>query len=263
MCKYHYIYKITNKVNQKFYIGRRSTDKQPDHDLYFGSGGKHFKNAIKKYGKENFTKEIIELCPNFEVLCEREIYYIDYFESYREEIGYNKIRVSEGWGVGELNPSFGNSENNPMFGKKGKDNPNTGLKRTPEHIEIIRKTHTGKIVSKKTRKLQSIAASKKTGDKNPFFEKSHTEESKQKIRHTQSKRPMLKCPHCDLESKSDANMKRYHFDNCKKKPGNEKLKFTRNVNIIKCPHCYKEGSSNLMSRYHFDNCKLKEVLVDG
>lgn len=28
-------------------------------------------------------------------------------------------------------------------------------------------------------------------------------------------RPILKCPHCGKESKSNSNMKRYHFDNCK------------------------------------------------
>lgn len=68
---YGYIYRITNKVNGKTYIGQRKLALDKSWRQYMGSGVA-IKDAIKKYGAENFTKEIIEYQWSEVLICLRE-----------------------------------------------------------------------------------------------------------------------------------------------------------------------------------------------
>ncbi|MCC8068781.1 MAG: GIY-YIG nuclease family protein [Ruminococcus sp.] len=84
------IYKITNILNQKVYIGQ-SVDiekRWAEHIRCANNSDKPntIYQAIRKYGVENFTFEVIEECSQ-EKLNEREIYWIDYYNSYYD--GYN------------------------------------------------------------------------------------------------------------------------------------------------------------------------------
>lgn len=82
-----YIYKITNKVNGKSYIGQtRYTVEFRWRQHQHKKDNVYFHNAIHKYGAESFTVETLEEC-DIEILNEREIYYIAKYNTF--ENGYN------------------------------------------------------------------------------------------------------------------------------------------------------------------------------
>lgn len=66
---FYTIYKTTNKINGKFYIGKHQTQKLNDN--YLGSG-KALEIAIKKYGRENFEKRIIFVFEDEKLMNEKE-----------------------------------------------------------------------------------------------------------------------------------------------------------------------------------------------
>jgi group I intron endonuclease len=88
--KMAFIYKTINLVNNKIYIGKAKTN----NPTYFGSGLK-IAAAIKKYGKENFRKIILEECDE-SVVSQREIHWISYYRSTDDSIGYNISQGGEG-----------------------------------------------------------------------------------------------------------------------------------------------------------------------
>ena len=84
----HYVYEITNLVNGKKYIGKRSCRCDIEDDKYMGSGH-YIKRAIKKYGKENFKKEIIKICESEKEAFEYEEMYIRQVKAYDDCNYYN------------------------------------------------------------------------------------------------------------------------------------------------------------------------------
>ena len=83
------IYKITNLVNEKVYIGQAQDIEKRwrEHKCSSKSNNQILYRAIRKYGLENFSFEILEEC-KAEQLNEKENYWIKYFNSQNE--GYNE-----------------------------------------------------------------------------------------------------------------------------------------------------------------------------
>lgn len=119
------IYKITNKVNGKMYIGQHTTEDLDDG--YLGSGT-WVKNAVKKYGEEAFTKEWLEFAENAEDLNYLERMYVD--EEWCDRPDTYNLIVGGGVRVGfkhtykskkimsiKAKERFKDKENHPMYGK--------------------------------------------------------------------------------------------------------------------------------------------------
>jgi hypothetical protein len=95
----HYIiYKTTNLISNKIYIGQHITNNLDDG--YLGSG-KNLKHDIKKYGKENFVKEILFIFDNFEDMDNKEKELVTKEFALREDT-YNIIIGGQGFDVSNM-----------------------------------------------------------------------------------------------------------------------------------------------------------------
>jgi group I intron endonuclease len=152
------IYKITNKINNKVYIGQSINIEK----RFFGEKNgrlpnKHLRSSFKKYGLDNFKFEIIEECNN---LDEREQYWIQHYNSSNRECGYNK--TIGGDADGRLVWDSLDEEEQKKISLEAKER---WEKRSKEWKEQDREWRQKKY----------------KGNGNPFFGKKHTDETKKKM----------------------------------------------------------------------------------
>ena len=109
-----YIYKIINKINGKWYIGK-TNGQDPN---YMGSG-KILKQAYKKYGKENFEKVILETCSSEDELNLREVHWISSTNATTDPMSYNLVEGGTGGDRSKfVDYSAIDRSNNTMVGVK-------------------------------------------------------------------------------------------------------------------------------------------------
>lgn len=85
------IYKITNKINGRVYIGQTIRTLKQRFTAHCTRNGcrSYIGKAIKAHGKDNFTIEEIDTASSLEELNKKEIYWIKYYNSTDLSVGYN------------------------------------------------------------------------------------------------------------------------------------------------------------------------------
>jgi group I intron endonuclease len=98
-----FIYKLTNTVNNKIYIGLTTEKsvaercrKRNAEAKYRDDRKSYILNAIRKHGEKSFVSEIIDTAESLEELKEKEIYYISFYKARDRSIGYNLTDGGEG-----------------------------------------------------------------------------------------------------------------------------------------------------------------------
>lgn len=104
-----YIYKITNNINGKIYIGKTSQNVEKRFKQHIKDSKKHrmekrpLYDAINKYGVGHFSAEMLEECSESDA-CDREQYWIKYYDSYHN--GYNATTGGDGKSWCDYNAIF-------------------------------------------------------------------------------------------------------------------------------------------------------------
>ena len=207
---YHYLYKTTNLLNNKFYVGMHSTSNLEDG--YLGSGT-FLRRSIRKYGKDNFKFEILQFFETREILIEQE-----------------KDLVNNDFIKNQLCMNL-----------------------RPGGTGVDQFTNLGSLRSEETKKKMS---ENNKGDKNPFYNKTHTDESKKKITESGIGRGKGKQRTEETKQKISNTLKgKIILTEERKKEMSNNLR-----KKILCIHCSRLLDSGNYAQYHGEKCKLNILI---
>lgn len=156
---YGYIYITQNTINERLYVGQH----KGKFDKNYHGSGKIINQAIEKYGEENFTTIPIEYCETRSELNEAEKKWIWFFNAIESKLFYNIAKGGEG---GHTIAGYNEEQM-----KRYSENMSKALKGrqfTDEH-------------KKKISESLKNASLKRCGENNPFYGKTHSEETKRRI----------------------------------------------------------------------------------
>lgn len=173
---YGFIYKTTNIINGKIYIGQRVYSVHTYQNDYYLGSGTILKQAIKKYGRENFIREILVECETLDEMNTMEEYYIKLFNSNNREIGYNIF-------IGGKQNGKHSETTRKLLSLRRKQylSTNPDLKRNPHTEETkmkISKVHLGKKMSEESKRKMSLSRIGKPSPKLNIDDEWHRKQSK-------------------------------------------------------------------------------------
>lgn len=163
LSKKFYVYVLTNNINDKKYVG--ITSQKPEKRWNHGNGYRdttYIGRAIKKYGWENFSHEILYENISAKEAQDYEVELIEKYKTLDSKFGYN---IQPGGNLSNLGVKM-SEENRQKLSERTKGENNYFYKNPPtkEHIEYL------------------VSLSKeRIGDKHPMYGKHHSEESKRKM----------------------------------------------------------------------------------
>lgn len=224
---FYYIYKITNKINGKIYIGVHKT---PDLDDGYMGSGVALNSAIEKYGMENFEKSILQFFDSSGEMYAKEKELVNEKFVQREDT-YNLMIGGHG-GFEHLIES-GKHYNGGPQSLEAKHKMVSSLKTYAESEEGRRRY---------------LEHSDKMKRENPMFEDSAKKKTSEKLK---------------THKKTDAHKAKISKSLLGKKKNYPKNRKPRSIKFedVQCPHCKKNGKLNAMKRWHFDKCELFTSVV--
>lgn len=186
-----HLYKITDTVTGKFYMGKHGGLSQ---NGYWGSGNR-IKRHIKKYGTKNMKYEVLVIGTE-QYIFDLEKQYIteEFIKENKDCLNLSAGGLGGNFGLVPYNKGMKMSDEcrrKQSLVKKGKPSHRKGSKHKPESIEMMKKNHPRTPISEAGK--QSIIKA-----------------------NTGRKHIKVKCPHCNLIGGIVA-MPRWHFDNCRNK----------------------------------------------
>lgn len=185
---YGFVYETTNNINGKRYIGQRRMSHDWEDDAYLGSGTILTK-ALKKYGKQNFSKTILDYAYSQKELDEKEKHYIlinnatDSQHYYNIHVGGTGGHTTKGWSEErklkhkQLMSDISTGEKNGMYGKK--HTKDTCSRISQVRLENISNGKYDNTIKSDSFKLKMSEVTK--GEKNGMYGRKHTEQSKKKM----------------------------------------------------------------------------------
>lgn len=211
---YYIVYLTSNLINQKIYVGVHSTYNL--NDGYLGSG-KNIRRSIKKYGKENFNRQILFYCLTYSdaLAIEQRIVdssFLNLSNTYNLVLGGKggDITLRKGKTYEEI---YGIEKAKERRKIQAKGSMRLHSEESKVKCSISNKlTKANKDYSKST--VGKFIRSEETKQKLSENAKNRTKEHTEKIRLSVINRPKIRCDYCNQEF-SKTNFLRWHGEKCK------------------------------------------------